>query len=54
MKICMDLGGDIKNEPLKKKSSAPLPPCSIHNKCSLSFAPVPSPNTRFALKLLLK
>ena len=35
MKICMDLGGDIKNESLKKKSSAPHPPCSIHNECSL-------------------
>ena len=33
MKICMDLGGDIKNEPLKKKILCP--PCSIHNECSL-------------------
>ena len=31
----MDLGGGYKkNEPLKKKSSAP--PCRIHNECSLS------------------
>ena len=29
MKICMDLGGDIKKRAAEKKSSAP--PCSIHN-----------------------
>ena len=37
MKICMDLGGDIKKRAAEKKPSAPSPPppCSIHNECSL-------------------
>ena len=45
MKICMDLGGDIKKQAAEKKSSAP--PRSIHNECSLrtfslKFTPEPA------------
>ena len=41
MKICMDLGGDIKKRVAEKKNPLPPPPppppppCSIHNECSL-------------------
>ena len=35
LKICMDLGGDIKNRAAEKKILCP--PCSIHNECSLDI-----------------